>query len=65
MVTMTGLVGGSLVASILANRSTREGALNLIRGRDIPVPGVEGLSFQILDRGASVTLPVGAPASQI
>ena len=59
MVTMTGLVVGSSVGIILANQPTREAAFNFIKGRDIPVPLVDGLSFQILDRGGSVTFPLG------
>lgn len=61
MVTMTSLVVGSSIAIIMANRPTREAAFDFIRGRDIPVPGVDGLSFQILDRGGSVTFPLGVP----
>ena len=61
MVTMTGLVIGSSIGIILANEPTRHAAFNLIRGRDIPVPGVDGLSFQILDQGGSITAPLGVP----
>lgn len=61
MVTMTTLVVGSSVAIILANRETRTMAFDLVKGHDIPIPGVDGLSFQILDRGASVTAPLGVP----
>ena len=61
MVTMTSIVVGSSIAIILANRPTREAAFDLIKGRDIPIPGVDGLSFQILDRGGSITAPLGVP----
>ncbi len=61
MVTMGGLVVGSTLAIILANQQTRQLAFNLIKGHSIPVPGVDGLSFQILDRGGSVTAPLGVP----
>ena len=61
MVTMAGLVVGSSVGIILANEPTRHAAFGLIKGRDIPVPGVDGLSFQILDQGGSVTAPLGVP----
>lgn len=61
MVTMTGVVIGSSLAIVLANRDTRDIAFNLIKGHDIPIPGVDGLSFQILDRGGSVTAPLGVP----
>jgi hypothetical protein len=61
MVTMTSIVVGSSIGIILANQPTRQAAFDLIKGRDIPVPGVDGLSFQILDRGGSVTVPLGVP----
>ena len=61
MVTMAGMVAGGTLTIILANQQTRQMAFNLIQGRDIPVPGVDGLSFQILDRGGSVTAPLGVP----
>jgi hypothetical protein len=47
MVTMTGVVVGSSIGIILANEPTRHAAFDLIRGRDIPVPLVDGLSYQI------------------
>lgn len=59
MVTMTSLVVGSSVAIVLANRETRLLAFDLIKGHDISVPGVDGLSFKILDRGGAVTAPLG------
>lgn len=61
MVTMTGIVLGSTIGIIVANQPTRQAAFDLIKGRDIPIPGVDGLSFQILDRGGSVTVPLGIP----
>lgn len=61
MVTMTGLVVGSSLTIILANQQTRSMAFDLVKGHDIPIPGVDGLSFQILDRGGSVTAPLGVP----
>ena len=61
MVTMTSIVVGSSIGIIMANRPTRQAAFDLIKGRDIPVPGVDGLSFQILDRGGSITAPLGVP----
>ena len=61
MVTMTGLVVGSSLTIILANHQTRGLAFDLVRGHDIPIPLVDGLSFQILDRGGSITAPLGVP----
>jgi hypothetical protein len=59
MVTMTGVVVGSSVGIILANQPTRHAVFDLIKGRDIPIPFVDGLSFKILDHGGSVTVPLG------
>lgn len=61
MITMTSLVAGSSVGIIIANRPTRPTAFDLIKGRNIPIPGVDGLSFQVLDRGGAVTAPLGVP----
>ena len=61
MVSMTGIVVGSRIGIILANQPARHAAFNLIKGRDIPIPGVDGLSFQILDQGDSITAPLGVP----
>lgn len=61
MVTMATIFTGALITPIVANQQTRDLAFGLIKGRDIPVPGVDGLSFQILDRGGSVTAPLVVP----
>ncbi len=61
MVTMAGIVVGSSIGILLANQPTRQAAFDLIKGRDIPVPGVDGLSFQILERGGAITVPLGVP----
>lgn len=61
MVTMTGIVVASSVGILMANQPTRQAAFDFIKGRDIPVPLVDGLSFQILDRGGSLTVPLGIP----
>jgi len=61
MVTMATVFAGALITPIVANQQTRDLAFGLIKGRDIPVPGVDGLSFQILDRGGAVTTPLGVP----
>jgi hypothetical protein len=61
MVTMGVVFAGALVTPIIANQQTRDLAFGLIKGRDIPIPGVDGLSFQILDNGGAVTTPLGVP----
>jgi len=61
MVTMATVFAGAMITPIVANRQTRDLAFGLIKGRDIPIPGVDGLSFQILDNGGAVTTPLGVP----
>ncbi|HTK38715.1 MAG TPA: hypothetical protein VL325_09505 [Pyrinomonadaceae bacterium] len=61
MVTMATVFAGALITPIVANQQTRDMAFGLIKGRDIPVPGIDGLSFKILDNGAGVTTPLGIP----
>jgi hypothetical protein len=61
MVTMATVFAGAMITPVVANQQTRDLAFGLIKGRDIPVPGVDGLSFQILDRGGAVTTPLGVP----
>jgi hypothetical protein len=61
MVTMAAVVVGGLITPIVANQQTRDLAFGFIKGRNIPIPGVDGLSFQILDSGGAVTTPLGIP----
>jgi hypothetical protein len=61
MVTMATVFAGALVTPIVANQPTRDLAFGLIKGRDIPIPGVDGLSFRLLDNGAGITTPLGVP----
>lgn len=61
MVSMAAVFAGSLITPIVANQQTRLLAFNLIKGNDIPVPGVDGLSFKLLDNGAGITTPLGIP----
>ncbi|HEV8263946.1 MAG TPA: hypothetical protein VGQ06_03275 [Gemmatimonadales bacterium] len=50
----TVLAGGSL-AGVLSNNETRTWAFNVIVDKDIPVPGVDGLSVRLRPRGAGAT----------
>lgn len=61
MVTMATVFAGALITPIIANQQTRDMAFGLIKGRDIPIPGIDGLSFKILDNGTGVTTPLGVP----
>lgn len=61
MVTMATVVAGAFITPIIANQQTRDLAFGLIKDRDISVPGVNGLSFRLLDRGAGITTPLVVP----
>lgn len=53
------VITGTALAGVLANRDARQQAFDLIKDRNIPVPGVEGLRFRISDHGATVNTPTG------
>jgi hypothetical protein len=59
MVTVPGIVVGSMVTMIVANQPTRKLAFDLLKDKDIPIPGVDGLSFVLKDRGVGATVPLG------
>jgi hypothetical protein len=61
MVSMATVFAGSLITPIVANQQTRDLAFGLIKGKDIPIPGVDGLSFKILDSGGGIKAPLGVP----
>ena len=61
LVTFGVVWSAALITPIIANQQTRVGAFNLIKGRDIPIPGIDGLSFKVLDKGLGVTTPLGVP----
>jgi hypothetical protein len=46
VITQTALIGATALGGILASPEARRGALDLIQDRDLPVPGVPGLTFQ-------------------
>ena len=46
-ITTTALVGGGALAGVLSNPDTREAAFELLNGRTFPVPGVDGLRFEV------------------
>ncbi|MCU7885167.1 MAG: hypothetical protein KZQ82_13335 [Candidatus Thiodiazotropha sp. (ex Lucinoma annulata)] len=51
MVTTAASFAGTSLVAILANAPTRELALDFVNGRDIPVPGIRGLTVQMRGRG--------------
>ncbi|MFT4149953.1 MAG: hypothetical protein QM656_07115 [Paracoccaceae bacterium] len=64
MISVAGVFTAAVLTPILANQPMREAGLNLIKGKDIPVPGLNGWSFMLVDD--LVVKPEGAggrPAS--
>lgn len=61
MISFATVFAGALITPIVANQKTRDLAFGFIKGKDIPIPGVDGLSFKILDKGAGFTTPLGVP----
>lgn len=55
------VTAAAFITPILANKETRLLAFDFIKGKDIPVPGVEGFSFKILDHGFGATIPLYVP----
>ena len=50
-----GVVTAATLAPLLANADTRMGILTFLEGKDIPVPGVSGLSLRVGPRGGGAT----------
>ena len=46
LISQSALITGTALAGILSNPEARQFTLGLIQNRDIPIPGVSGLSFQ-------------------
>ena len=60
------LISGGALAGALSNPDARTELLTFANGRNIPVPGVDGLSFRLRRRGSGVsgggvTAPLGLP----
>lgn len=41
------VIAGGALAGVLSQDKTRQGALEFVQGKSIPVPGVDGLSFSV------------------
>ncbi len=65
MVGAGALVGGGVIGALVGADPTRRRAFELLVGRDIPVPGVDGLSFKVLDLGGAVTVPTSVPGMSV
>jgi hypothetical protein len=55
VISSAGLILGGSLAGLLSNNQARQGAFQFLLNKDIPVPGVSGLSVRMLPRGASAT----------
>ncbi|MEW8228287.1 MAG: hypothetical protein AB2748_21355, partial [Candidatus Thiodiazotropha endolucinida] len=51
MVTAAATVAGTSLTALLVNPQSRDIVLDFVNGRDIPVPGVRGLTIQMRGRG--------------
>lgn len=47
LLTQTALIGGGAIAGILSSSGGRQLALEQLQGRNVPVPGVPGLTFKL------------------
>jgi|GEM_PF-2908961 len=56
LVSWSGLIAGSALTTVLVNKESRKTLLDLLVGRDIPVPGLNGLKVQIRESGAGASL---------
>ncbi|MGL6211846.1 MAG: hypothetical protein ACRC14_18640, partial [Paracoccaceae bacterium] len=60
-VSFTAVVAAGFIAPIIANKETRLLAFDFLKNNDIPVPGVKGFSFKLLDHGGGVGVPLFVP----
>jgi hypothetical protein len=64
LISQTALIGGGALAGVLSDPEARTFTLGLLQNRDIPVPGVPGLTFQFIltgpDQRVRFDLNVGA-----
>ena len=63
LVTSAATIGGATLAGVLSDQKSREFALQQLHGRDLPVPGVDGLNVQFRtqreDLGVMFSFDVG------
>lgn len=65
MVAAGALVGGGMIGALLGAEPTRRLAFEWIKGKDIPVPGVDGLTLKLLDAGAAIGMPTAVPGLRV
>ncbi|MEW8027404.1 MAG: hypothetical protein AB2806_06640 [Candidatus Thiodiazotropha sp.] len=56
MVTAAVTVAGTSLTALLVNPQTRDLVLDFVNGRDLPVPGIRGLTIQMRGRGRGAGL---------
>jgi hypothetical protein len=54
-ITTAAVISGGTLAGVLSNNDARARVLDLIVNRDIPVPGVDGLTVRVKPRGGAAT----------
>ncbi|MEE4376633.1 MAG: hypothetical protein V2J55_03860 [Candidatus Competibacteraceae bacterium] len=65
LITHTTLLASGVVAGILARQDTRQKAFSFIEGKNLPVPGIEGLSFRVRRTGGGITSPFALPGMNL
>jgi hypothetical protein len=55
VISSASVIAGGTLAGILSNNQARTQVFNLIVDKNIPVPGVDGLSVRVKPRGAVAT----------
>jgi hypothetical protein len=55
MISSSALMAGGALAGVLSNQQARTATFNLLVNRDVPVPGVDGLTVRLRPRGAAAT----------
>ncbi|HZD04162.1 MAG TPA: hypothetical protein VE173_04565 [Longimicrobiales bacterium] len=55
VVSWSAVIGSAAMAGVLSNREAREQAFDLVVDRDIPVPGLDGLTIRLQERGGQAT----------
>ena len=55
VISSAGLIVGGSLAGILSNNQARQSVFHLLLNKDLPVPGVSGLTVRMLPRGAGFT----------
>ncbi len=55
VVSSAAVIAGGSLAAVLSNNDARTGPFNFVVDKDLPVPGVDGLTVRVKPRGAAAT----------